>query len=79
MRGVLAVMAVLATPGFAQTQDQVNALVSQCIFNHTDAEQIVFSTEKKESGAIAIKFNARMVLSVAEKETVRHCVAQGLS
>ncbi|QIE46821.1 hypothetical protein G5B38_15535 [Pseudohalocynthiibacter aestuariivivens] len=80
MRVVLGLIAGLAaTPTLAQTQDQVNALISQCIFSHTEATQIIFSTEKRESGAIAIKFDNRMGLSSAEKDTVRNCVAQGLS
>lgn len=80
MRAAATMMAVLlATPAFAQSQEQVNAIVSQCIFNLTEAEQIIFATRKTESGAIAIKFDGRMGLTGMEKDAVRDCVANMLN
>lgn len=74
--GILLAM-MIALPASAQTQDQMNALVSQCIFNLTDTQQIIFKTDKRD-GALVINFDRRMGLSKAQKAAVQKCVAQGL-
>ena len=78
MRLVYAIIAaMMALPATAQTQDQVNELVSRCIFDLTDAPQIMFQTDKRD-GKIVIKFDRRMQLSKPQKDAVRNCVGQRL-
>lgn len=74
MRAALILTAALmAAPLHAQTREQVDAIVSQCIFDHTDATFISFTTDKRD-GAIVLKFSRKMNLSKAEKTTVTDCV-----
>lgn len=75
---VVLLAATLALPAQAQTREAVDAAVSQCIFDLTDATFISFTTDKRD-GAIVLNFSRKMNLSAEQKKVVTDCVVKSLN